>query len=169
MRKTVILIPLLLILYGFGSKQIITEDQTLLKMTEFQGIKAYEKNDFEQAFNKFSYTGQRGFKDSQYGLAFMFLKGQYVDQSLIIGMGWLGVASETNIEEWKSLFDQLYSKATIEQKIKIDEKVAQYISKFGIETQSVKCRERSRVGSRKRSLDCHKSEGITTLYDIERN
>jgi hypothetical protein len=46
---------------------------------------------------------------------FMFLKGHHVEQSTLIGMGWLGVAIESEREEWESFYDKLYAQATNEE------------------------------------------------------
>jgi len=48
----------------------------------------------------------------------MFLKGQYVEQSTLIGMGWLGVAIEAEVEEWEDLFKDIYSKTPLEDEKK---------------------------------------------------
>ncbi len=44
-------------------------------------------------------TGDIGLKEAQYYLDFMYLKGQHVQQSVGLGMAWLGVACETKIPE----------------------------------------------------------------------
>ena len=44
----------------------------------------------------------------------MFLKGYHVEQSTLLGMGWLGVATEVETEDWSDQYRALYSSATPE-------------------------------------------------------
>jgi hypothetical protein len=67
---------------------------------ESTGLRHYDRGNYEKAFENLSTTAARGFKESQYILAFMFLKGQHVKSSLVLGMGWLGVAIESEEPEW---------------------------------------------------------------------
>jgi len=140
---------------------------TAVLMDERAGIQAYKAGDFSKAFERLKGPALHGLKQAQYLIAFMFLKGQHVDQSLIIGMGWLGVAKESKIKSWQSVYDQIYDNATIEKKALIDNKVAEYIEKFGSRTQKIKCVNRVPVGRKNTRIECNKQEGITPLYDIE--
>jgi TPR repeat protein len=59
-----------------------------------QGAVAYEKGDYESAYADLSLAAQRGVKDAQYLLGFMYLQGEYAPRSIPIGMAWLGTALE---------------------------------------------------------------------------
>lgn len=80
-----------------------------------------------------------GYKDAQYVMVFMLLKGQYVQQSTLIGIGWLGVAAGSGHKKWIELFDKRYAVASKEEQIKFDEITKDYISKFGMKAQCVSC------------------------------
>ncbi|MEQ9564010.1 MAG: hypothetical protein RLN69_15935, partial [Woeseiaceae bacterium] len=80
------------------------EDLERLDRQEKSGLRYYEQGDYPSAFEALSGTAVRGLKPSQYILSFMFLKGQYVDQSVLLGMAWLGVAKESQEPEWMELY-----------------------------------------------------------------
>jgi len=132
------------------------------------GIKLYENGEYEKAFDELNELAAWGYKDSQYALAFMFLKGLHVEQSTLIGMGWLGVAAESNIKEWTTLFDKLYSSATDEDKNKFDLITADYKSKFGLKAQHVSCKKATNGYSRRVVMRCIKNvDRRTTYYKID--
>ncbi len=92
---------------------------------ESTGLRYYERGNYAKAFENLSATAARGFKESQYILAFLFLKGQHVETSLVLGMGWLGVAVESEDPEWIELYQSIYQRAPPEQQQLIDVKVEQ--------------------------------------------
>ncbi len=135
---------------------------------ESTGLRHYDRGNFEKAFENLSTTAARGFKESQYILAFMFLKGQHVESSLVLGMGWLGVAIESEDPEWIELYQSIYQRASPEQRQFIDVKVAQYVEQFGLVTQNVTCSRRSSAGTRRIESRCIKdAEKVSPIYPIE--
>ena len=66
---------------GCNSSSINLYSDTTMKKNEYNGIKAYRKGQFEAAFNYLKKPAGLGYKSAQYTLAFMFLKGQYLEQS----------------------------------------------------------------------------------------
>lgn len=157
------------LLSGCGSTPINLYDDTTMKKHEYNGIKAYKKGDFKQAFMYLKDPAALGYKSAQYTLAFMFLKGQYLEQSTNMGMGWLGVAKEAGVESWQAQYATFYSAATDAQKQQIDETVALYISQYGSKAQKMTCRRsttpRRTFGEIK--IDCNKHEGTVTKYDVQ--
>jgi hypothetical protein len=135
---------------------------------ESTGLRHYDRGNFEKAFENLSTTAARGFKESQYILAFMFLKGQHVESSLVLGMGWLGVAIESEDPEWIELYQSIYQRASPEQRQLIDVKVAQYVEQFGLVTQNVTCSRRSSAGTRRIESRCIKdAEKVSPIYPVE--
>ena len=124
---------------------------------EKAGVRYYKKGSYQKAYEKLLYPAQLGLKDAQYYLGFMYLKGQYVDQSLATGMAWLGVACEIEAKEWQQTFDQIYNALNVEQRKFIDQKVASYIQLYGMETQEMDCARVARTGSRKVTVNCQKA------------
>ncbi len=100
----------------------------------------------------------------------MFLKGQYLEQSTKLGMGWLGVAAEAGVENWSQQYDTFYAAATTEEKQQIDAIVAVYIEQFGVKAQNMTCRRstspRRTFGEIK--IDCSKHEGAVTVYEVDK-
>ena len=126
---------------------------------EEKGLRHYERGDYDKAFEFLSETAIRGLKKSQYILAFMFLKGEHVDKSILLGMGWLGVAKESGDEEWVKLYDGLYARAAPAQQAMIDSKVAQYVNQYGLKAMNVTCAQTPVTGSRRVEYRCLKTEG----------
>lgn len=133
-----------------------------------QGAVAYEKGDFETAYADLSLAAQRGVKDAQYLLGFMYLRGEYAPQSLPVGLAWIGTALEVDNDDWLALYTQVYSRLTPQQQVYIDTRVDKYIELYGMETQRMSCRKTARTGSRRKILQCVKTEDVNTpLYSLE--
>ena len=126
---------------------------------EEKGLRHYENGNYDKAFEFLSETAIRGLKKSQYILAFMFLKGEHVNKSILLGMGWLGVAKESGDEEWVKLYDGLYARAAPAQQAMIDSKVAQYVNQYGLKAMNVTCAQTPVTGSRRLEYRCLKTEG----------
>jgi hypothetical protein len=97
----------------------------------------------------------------------MFLKGQHVKQSVVLGMGWLGVAIESNVAEWKGEFAKFYDAAPIELQSEIDLKVEEYIVKFGMKAQGITCVEGINKVIKRYQIKCVRGDKVSTLYPIE--
>ena len=131
-----------------------------LYQREEAGLRHYERENFDEAFEALSHTAIRGLKKSQYIIAFMFMKGQHVEKSTLLAMGWLGVASESGDQEWVDLYNNIYEKLTPQQQQIVDAKVEQYVAWYGMAAQNVQCSKRhSTVGTRRREARCIKVEG----------
>ena len=133
-----------------------------------QGAVAYESGDYESAYADLSLAAQRGVKDAQYLLGFMYLRGEYAPRSIPVGLAWLGTALEVDNKEWLSLFTKLYGTLNAAQQAFIDNKVETYIELYGMDTQRIVCDNKARVGSRRKVRQCIKTEDVNTpLYSLE--
>lgn len=148
------------------STEIIIKDPFVVEKKEINGIKQYKKGNYEKAFNLLKEPAAWGYKSSQYTLAFMFLKGNYVQQSTVLGMGWLGVAKEAKVKEWTEQYNTFYAAASDKQKHRIDEIVKEYIKRYGLKSQDVTCRKFINA-SRRADIRCHKYEGVGVLYPVD--
>ncbi|NOU49068.1 sel1 repeat family protein [Pseudoalteromonas sp. JBTF-M23] len=158
---------ILINLSACGSTGIVRVSETKLYKAEMNGLKLYRSGNYEQAFELLKEPAQMGYKGAQYVLAFMFLKGQYVEQSTVLGMGWLGVAKEADVKDWNIQFDKFYAVAPEGLKTKIDAKVAQYIAQFGLKAQNVTCKKSLNTSTKRVDVKCDNYEGIGQLYEIE--
>jgi TPR repeat protein len=166
--KQVIIITLTVyFLLSCKSTDSIRKSTHSLEVKEVTGITQYKKGNYKKAFHLLKEPAAWGYKGSQYVLAYMFLKGQYVEQSISLGMGWLGVAKEANVKEWNEEFKSFYSYATAQQKQDIDEIVREYIKRYGLKSQHVTCQKSINTSSNRVDVKCHKYEGLSTLYDID--
>lgn len=171
-RRTIVLLALALFFATAPGVRAADEEQadTKIRFVEYDryprfernGIKFYKRGKFDKAFPKLSDAAAWGLKDAQYYLGLMFLKGQHVEPSVVLGMGWLGVANEAGVEEWQATYDGLYAAASPELQARIDEKVLDYVAKYGQKVQRVSCVRRARKGSRKIRIECTKRHGTLT-------
>jgi hypothetical protein len=133
-----------------------------------QGAVAYEDGDYESAYADLSLAAQRGVKDAQYLLGFMYLQGEYAPRSIPVGLAWLGTALEVENKDWLSLYTKLYGTLNSAQQAFIDNKVETYIELYGMDTQRIVCDNKARVGSRRKVRQCIKTEDVNTpLYSLE--
>ena len=142
-----------------------TEISSLYQI-EKQGMQSYRAEDFDHALESFNKTAPLGFKQSQYYLAHLHLKGQSVKRNMLEGMAWLGVAKESGHKEMIKLYDSLYVKFNQLQKDAVDKKVLEYIALYGMENQNIICKKTKKVGSRRPLLECQK---IPIKVDYEMN
>ncbi len=110
-----------------------------LRNIEKSGIKHYKKQNYKQAYEKFIVSAKWGLKHAQYFLGVMYLKGQYVKQSTLVGTAWVGVANEQKVVEWDKTYNEVYQMLTDEQKTRIDKEVKIYISKYGLKANELDC------------------------------
>jgi len=134
----------------------------LMYRNEDNGVTQYKNENFESAFELFSGSAVQGLKKSQYMLAFMFLKGEHVNKSILLGMGWLGVAKESGEKDWVELYDNMYARANPTQQAMIDEKVRQYVELYGMDATNVTCKRAQVAGSRRYEMRCIKVGGVNT-------
>jgi hypothetical protein len=149
-----------------STNNVVIKNTYDLESNELQGIKQYKRGNFEAAFNLLKEPAAWGYKGSQYTLAFMFLKGQYVQQSTVLGMGWLGVAKEAKVKDWEKQYNSFYAAAPENLQIKIDAIVVEYVKRYGLKAQDVTC-TKGITASKRLEVKCHKYSGLGTLYDID--
>jgi len=144
-----------------------TQRLNTLYKKEISGIRAYGDGDFKTAFKYLSDTASKGLKESQYLVSIMFMQGHGTNKSILFGLAWLGVAVESGNEEWQKTFDTMYQALNTAQRSMVDEKMKQYVEKYGSDRQGVTCSIRTAVGDRSFELRCAKSQGTYPKHDIE--
>ena len=158
---------ILLITLGCQSTKVERKTVLSLELDEINGIKYYQKGEYKKSFELLKIPATWGYKGAQYAIAFMFLKGQYVQQSTLLGMGWLGVATEMETEDWSEQYRAFYSAATPKQKLKIDKIVDEYIIRYGMKSQHITCKKSATILSRRIKHFCSKSDNLSIVYDID--
>tara|TARA_R110000737_G_scaffold347467_2_gene379059 strand:- start:44 stop:562 length:519 start_codon:yes stop_codon:yes gene_type:complete len=157
----------LLMLLGCQSTSVERESIFSLDLDERNGIKSYQKGEYKKSFELLKKPAAWGYKGAQYTIAFMFLKGQYVQQSSLMGMGWLGVATEVETEGWSEQYRAFYSAASKEQKLKIDKIVKVYIERYGMKSQHITCKKSPTTRTRRVEHVCRKSENLSVIYPVD--
>lgn len=166
-RHTLVFLITTLMSFSATAEMFESERIYALHDKELRGARAYVDGRFEPAFQLLSDTASKGMKESQYLLSLMFLKGEGVDKNILIGLGWLGVAIESGDEEWNNTFKTLYDSMNDTQRAMVDEKVKDYVAKYGGVVQGVTCSNRSAAGSREVDVRCDKSPGNYPIHEIE--
>ena len=166
-KKSFFLIAALSIIIGCQSTTVIRKDILSLGLDEINGIKSYQKGEYKKSFELLKTPATWGYKGAQYTVAFMFLKGQHVRQSTLLGMGWLGVATEMETEEWSDQYRAFYSAASPEQKLKIDKVVKEYIRRYGMKSQHITCKKSSTITTKSIKHFCSKSSNLSTVYEMD--
>ncbi len=128
------------------------------------GSKHYREENYKEAFTALSEVAAMGNKYAQTIIGMMYLQGQHVPKSIVTGMGWLGVANETKNKTAKKAYKQVYSQLSDQHKKVIDETVAGYVSKYGMETQNINCKKVKAAGSNISQSICAKSAGSESPY-----
>ncbi len=167
MRRALLILIATLISLSARPELYEQEQIRALYGKESGGVRAYQAGRYESAFDILSDTASQGMKESQYLLALMFMKGEGVDKSVLIGLGWFGVAVESGNEEWNKTFNTLYESMSDAQQAMIDGKVKEYVAKYGNDVQGVTCAKRKTAASRRIELRCDKAPGNYPKHEIE--
>ena len=155
---------------GFSQSNTITKTMLFSEIQDkfVEGADAHKKGDFTSAYDNLSFATQSGMKEAQYLLGFMYLKGEYVQRSIPVGMAWLGTALEIENKDWSALYSRVYHSLNEQQQVFIDRKVSQYIDIYGMDIQNVDCQLTSVIGSRKLAQRCTKqADRLTPLFSME--
>lgn len=129
-----------------------------------EGMSYYKRDKFEKAYPILAELSQWGLKSAQSLLGTMYIKGQYVQPSTGRGLAWLGVANELGGEKSsKDNFNYIYEQLNGDQKKIIDQKVQDYIAKFGAEAQSINCKRRRELGSNIFVKSCQRTPGSESI------
>ncbi|MFT5209912.1 MAG: TPR repeat protein [Flavobacterium sp.] len=149
------------LLITFGSTLLAEDKITQAKFAELQrmenaGVKQFKKDSFKKAYKKLILPAKQGLKQSQYLIGFMYLRGHHVEQSLVEGLAWIGVAKEAAVDDWSKTYDAVYGLTTEDQRAKLKPLQALYIKRYGLETQQLECVNRSKSGSRRLVIECVK-------------
>jgi TPR repeat protein len=161
------IIIFVLLATSFNSFAQAPMDPNFAFRKERLGLKQYSQGKFAQAFYNLSELAAWGYKDSQYALAFMFLKGQHVKQSTLLGMSWLALAAESGRKDWLAQFNKFYALASKEQQVKIDQMISNYKAKFGMKAQRVTCRRTQKPTSKRWIVACVKGDYFVHKYQID--
>ena len=168
MKKLILAITAILLTFPVLAAQHYDKQQIdNIYENEASGLRYYKRGDFPKAFRILSETAALGMKNSQYILAYMFIKGEGIDKNILFGLGWMGLATELGNDEWVEKYQGLYGSLNESQQSMVDAKVDEYREKYGASVQGITCSNTSEVGSRAIRFKCRKSEGSYTLHEIE--
>ncbi|MEW6984158.1 sel1 repeat family protein [Colwelliaceae bacterium 6471] len=165
--KNLLFILFTVFIIGCQSTNIQRKTKISLRLDEINGIKSYQDGNYKEAFELLKTPATWGYKGAQYAIGFMFLKGQYVQQSTLLGMGWLGVATEMETVDWSDQYRSFYAAAPSEEKLKIDMIVKEYIRRYGMKAQHITCKKLNSGPALTIKHHCIKSDRLSTVYEID--
>ena len=121
-------------------------------------LSLYQANDFDNALPALTKVAERGEKRAQYILGTMYLNAQGTPQDLKKSYAWLKVANEQKTKAWKKPLNLLEEKLPKDFLSLASAEADNYIDKYGIKAQKLKCRPMKTLGSKKAKHTCVKSE-----------
>lgn len=147
------------------NKEVVYKSTKDLEEQVTKGVRLYHQQDYEGAYPLLSEAALWGIKTPQSMIGVMYTKGLYVDQSIERGMAWLGVANENGKDKKaKKMFKSIYKQLDEKQKAYIDELVANYTKRYGIEAQNIMCKSKRSIGSHIPTKVCAKTPGSMSFY-----
>lgn len=128
----------------------------------------YMDGKYALAYPLVAELSQWGVKKAQMLLGDMFIHGRYTDKSVVKGLAWLGTAKEKGFEpQAEKIYDHVYKQLDKDQRTYIDNEVASYIAKFGLEAQQYRCKRVRTVGSNIPVTECERRPNAnSTLHPI---
>lgn len=140
-----------------------------LTVANDKGARLYKNGKYREALPYLLVGARTGFKMSQARVGTIYLKGLgNVPKNVEKGLGWLGVASQpTTAPEIRRVWKQIMASVPEHQLPLVDEIVADYVDKYGIEATGTKCRMKSNTKSFIARLDCDLSDELLKFASVE--
>jgi TPR repeat protein len=145
-----------------ASTAIETElERELIPNSEYRNVteaafRAYQKGEYEDAFEYASKSARWGDKHAQFMLALMYVFGDGTDIDFVKGMAWLEVAGEAPNRKWRRDLAKLRQEATPEEIEAATAMAARLKDYYGMDANEITCSRRAEVGSNVKEAICVK-------------
>jgi len=126
----------------------------------------YSSSNYEQALPALEIMAEYGEKRAQYIVGTMYLNALGTEQNLLKSYAWLMVANEQKNKQWKKPLQLLQQKLSAHFLQNARLEGDNYIAKYGVHAQHLKCRQVRTLGSKKRTHECRKSEVKKGYYFV---
>ncbi|WP_448212489.1 hypothetical protein [Colwellia sp. MEBiC06753] len=160
------------LLFASTASMAATNNADLIEVdtykAEYQSaLDLYSAKDYEKALPALEIIAKRGEKQAQYILGTMYLNSQGTNQDVLKSYAWLSVANEQKNSHWRRPLELLESKLPQEYLTLAKEQAAQYQTKYGVDAQQMKCRNKRTLGSKQPTHTCEKTEVKDGYYYVE--
>ena len=123
--------------------------------------KSYSKEDYKKSFKQFNELARLGLKEAQFMTGMMLIRGKGQPKDMVRGISWIYTASEAK-SKWVKQADIYFSTINRSEKRQVQELVAVFVERFGMDAQLVSCRKESATGSHIRKVICTKQRDVRT-------
>lgn len=127
------------------------------------GLGAYKKKHYDEAFPILYQMALWGEKDCQWTLGQMYYEGQGVSENVLEAYAWMKTAAESGIPEWEKIVERLDKALPAQHRDYANQYADDYTRRYGMEATGVRCAEEGgggRSGVRSRSIECHRPISI---------
>lgn len=156
MKKLLLITTITLSLITVSANSATTSEVEQFNRASDFANTAVRSKDYDRAFPYLDEAAKLGNKISQFTLALLYMEGLGVEQDFTQAYLWLNVASEVNEKRWRKVRDEIKSSLSDEQLALLAPLVADYIAKYGEETQEVSCYRRAATGTNRKLMQCTK-------------
>jgi len=128
-----------------------------------EGMSAYKKKKYDEAFPILYQMALWGEKDCQWTVGLMYYEGLGVSENVLEAYAWMKTAAESGIRDWEDTVKRLHKSLPDQHKDYVDQYADEYIRLYGMDATGVRCEEEGgggRSGVRSRSIECHRPVSI---------
>lgn len=94
---------------------------------------AYEKQQFERAFEEYLLAAKIGNPRAQHTLGMMYVKGQGIEQDNLKALGWFALAASQSFDNSKKVAASVYKNMDVQEKRLASESIAENLGLYGQE------------------------------------
>ncbi len=158
-----------LFIFTLSGMAVADVEQTVIYTTSIDSKmrsakKNYSQANYKKAYKEFNELARLGLKEAQFMTGMMLIKGKGRPKDMVKGISWLYTASEAK-SKWVNQADNYFSTVSRDEKRQIQQTVATYIDRFGMDAQLVSCRKETYTGSHIKKVICRKQRDVRTpLY-----
>ena len=125
---------------------------------------AYEKGQFDRAFELYKRNACTGEKSSQFALGTMYLNGEGTQADGMKAYAWLKSAAEARELQYRQAFESVKKAVPKEHITTADQYANDVIARYGMKATNVACQMRAATGTNIERLDCSPPVDSRTGY-----
>lgn len=125
-----------------------------------------QKQEFAQAFPEIMRFARYGEKYAQYLAGMLMISGQGVPVNVEEGLVWMRLSLEQETSDWQRRYEDITKNLTKQQLDSLNPMYEQFKSKFGAQTQNMRCGYERMRGSNMRHHVCRKNLLMGEYYSV---
>jgi hypothetical protein len=115
---------------------------------------AYEREDYDKAFQLYTRNACLGDKSSQFALGTMYLMGQGTAADGMRAYAWYKVAAESGERDYVKALERIEPLIPAAHRAESEQLGADYVAQYGASATGVGCQRRAETGTRISRLEC---------------